>query len=145
MQFTYHRWRAGGALQATDKNIRDFVWEIYYWDLRTLYNSKPYFFLNEMNKKDLPAMYSTAFLCLFVVLLGFLSLLRNHSSTPWPMLRSLAFETHANVFRCVTLKQFETVWKGFRTVSNGFQRISNINALETLWAKTPFPTVEGHK
>ena len=34
-------------------------------------NAKPYFFLNEMNKKDLPAMYSTAFWCLFVVLLFF--------------------------------------------------------------------------
>ena len=30
-------------------------------------NAKPYFFLNEMNKKDLPAMYSTAFWCLIVV------------------------------------------------------------------------------
>ena len=29
-----------------------------------LNNAKPYFFLNEMNKKDLPAMYSTAFWCL---------------------------------------------------------------------------------
>ena len=67
----YHRWRASVALQATVENIRDFVWEIYYWDLRTLNNAKPYFFLNEMNKKDLPAMYSTAFWCLFVVLLFF--------------------------------------------------------------------------
>ena len=41
-----------------------------------LNNAKPYFFLNEMNK-DLPAMYSTAFWCLFVVLLIFLALLRN--------------------------------------------------------------------
>ena len=32
-------------------------------------NAKPYFFLNEMNKKDLPAIYSKAFWCLFVVLL----------------------------------------------------------------------------
>ena len=31
-----------------------------------------------MNKKDLPAMYSTAFWCLFVVLLAFLALLFNH-------------------------------------------------------------------
>ena len=46
--------------------------------LRTLNNAKPYFFLNEMNTKDLPAMYSTAFWCLFVVLLVFLALLRNH-------------------------------------------------------------------
>ena len=36
-----------------------------------LNNAKPYFFLNEMNKKDLPAVYSTAFWCLFVVLLFF--------------------------------------------------------------------------
>ena len=60
------------------ENMRDFVWKIYYWDLRALNNAKPYFFLNEMNKKDLPAMYSTALWCLFVVLLGFLALLRNH-------------------------------------------------------------------
>ena len=33
--------------------------------------AKPYFFLNEMNKKVLPAIYSTAFWCLFVVLLFF--------------------------------------------------------------------------
>ena len=46
--------------------------------LRTLNNAKPYFFLNEMNTKDLPAMYSTAFWCPFVVLLFFfLALLRN--------------------------------------------------------------------
>ena len=49
------------------------------WDLRTLNNAEPYFFLNKMNKKDLPAIYSTAFWCLFVVLLVFLALLRNHS------------------------------------------------------------------
>ena len=49
-------WRAGVALQATVENIRDFAWEIYYWDLRTLKNAKPHFFLNEMNKKDSPAM-----------------------------------------------------------------------------------------
>ena len=34
-------------------------------------NAKPYFFLNEMNKKDLPTMYSTAYWRLFVVLLVF--------------------------------------------------------------------------
>ena len=39
--------------------------------MRTLNNAKPYLFLNELNKKDLPAMYSTAFWCLFVVLLFF--------------------------------------------------------------------------
>ena len=55
-----------------------FVGKIYYWDLWALNNAKPYLFLNEMNKKDLPAMYSTAFWCLFVVLLVFLALLRNH-------------------------------------------------------------------
>ena len=32
-----------------------------------LNNAKPYFFLNEMNKKDLPAMYSTAFWSLIVI------------------------------------------------------------------------------
>ena len=64
-------WRAGVALQATVENIRDFVWEIYYWDLRTPNNAKPYFFLNEMNKKVLPAIYSAAVWCLFVLLLFF--------------------------------------------------------------------------
>ena len=43
MKFTYHRWRAGVALHATIEGIRDFVWEMYYWDLRTLNNAKPYF------------------------------------------------------------------------------------------------------
>ena len=51
--------------------IRDIVWEIYYWDLRTQNNAKPYFFLNEINKKVLPAIYSAAVWCLFVVLLFF--------------------------------------------------------------------------
>ena len=37
------------------------VWEIYYWDLRTLNNAKRYFFLNELNKKDLPAMHPLRF------------------------------------------------------------------------------------
>ena len=63
--------RAGVALQATVENIRDFVWEICHWDLRTPNNAKPYFSLNEMNKKVLPAIYSAAVWCLFVVLLFF--------------------------------------------------------------------------
>ena len=51
-----------------------------YENLRALNNAKPYCFLNEMNKKDLPAMYSTVLWCLFVVLLFFFffALLRNH-------------------------------------------------------------------
>ena len=32
--------------------IRDFVWEIKYWDLRTLNNVKSNFSFNEINKKD---------------------------------------------------------------------------------------------
>ena len=32
--------------------IRDFVWEIKYWDLRTLNNIKSNFSFNEINKKD---------------------------------------------------------------------------------------------
>ena len=68
------RWRAGVALQATVENI-SVLWEIYYGDLRTLNNAKPYFFLNEMNKKDLPAMYSPAFWCLIVLycIFGFIA------------------------------------------------------------------------
>ena len=53
-------WSASVALQATVENIRDIVWEIYYWDLRTPNNAKPYFFLNEINKKGLPGIYSAA-------------------------------------------------------------------------------------
>ena len=51
--------------------VRDFVWEIKYWDLRTLNNVKSNFCLNEMNKKDLTAMYSTVFWRLLVVVLVF--------------------------------------------------------------------------
>ena len=52
-----------------------------YEHLRALNNAKPYCFLNEMSKEDLPAMYSTVLWCLFVVLLFcfvFFALLRNH-------------------------------------------------------------------
>ena len=63
------------------------------WDLRTLNNAEPYFSLNKMNKKDLPAIYSTAFWCLFVVLLVFLALLRNHCysfhRTKWRLVTSI--------------------------------------------------------
>ena len=59
--------------------IRDFVWEIKYWDLRTLNNVKSNLSFNEINKKDLPAIYSTVFRCLLSVLLFFfLGLLHNH-------------------------------------------------------------------
>ena len=58
--------------------ISDFVWEIKYWDLRTLNNVKSNFFFNRINKKDLPAIYSTVFRYLLVVLLVFLALLHNH-------------------------------------------------------------------
>ena len=51
--------------------IRDLVWELKYWDRRTLNNVKSDFSFNEMNKKDLPAMYSTVFRCQLVVLLFF--------------------------------------------------------------------------
>ena len=40
---------------------------------------KSYFLFNEVNKKDLPAMYFTVFWCLLVVLLGFLALLILHN------------------------------------------------------------------
>ena len=32
-----------------------------------LNNAKPYFFLNEMNKKEVPTMYSTVFWCLIII------------------------------------------------------------------------------
>ena len=53
--------------------------------MRTLNNAKPYLFLNELNKKDLPAMYSTAFSfwCLFVVLLFFFWLYCVTTVTPF--------------------------------------------------------------
>ena len=69
-QVSHYRWPL---------KIRDFVWEIKYWDLQTLNNVKPNFSVNEMNKKDLPVMYSTVFWCLLVVLLDFLGLVHNHS------------------------------------------------------------------
>ena len=40
-------------------------------DLRTLNNVKSKFSFNEMNKNDLPAMYSAVFWCLLLVLLFF--------------------------------------------------------------------------
>ena len=58
--------------------IWDFVWEIKYWDLRTLNNVKSNFSFNEINKKDLPAIYSTVFRYPLVVLLVSLALLHNH-------------------------------------------------------------------
>ena len=58
--------------------IWDFVWEIQYWDRRTLNNVKSNFSFNGINKKVLPAIYSTVFRCLLVVLLVSLALLHNH-------------------------------------------------------------------
>ena len=43
-----------------------------------LNNVKSNFSFNEMNKKDLPAMYFTVFRCLLVILPVFLALLHNH-------------------------------------------------------------------
>ena len=43
--------------------------------------------------------------------------------------KGLAFETHANAFRCILNLAFETGFKQFET---GFKRVSNINAFETL-------------
>ena len=53
--------------------IWDFVSEIKYWDLRTLNNVKSNFSFKKINKKktDFPAIYSTVFRCLLVVLLFF--------------------------------------------------------------------------
>ena len=52
-----------------DRGKLDFVWEIKYWDLRTLNNVKSNFAFNEMNKKDLPAMYSTVLWWRLVILI----------------------------------------------------------------------------
>ena len=43
-----------------------------------LNNVKSNFSFNEMNKKDLPALYFTVFRCLLVILTVFLALLHNH-------------------------------------------------------------------
>ena len=107
--------RAGVAIQATVENIRDFVWEIYHWDPRTPDNVKPYFFLNEMNKKVLPAIYSAAVWCLFVVLLFLLALLRNH-----------CYSFHRTKWRLVTsiflvLDQSQKKCRFFRRNSNPLQ------------------------
>ena len=62
--------RAGVSLQATIENKR--LWlRNKYWDLQMLNNVKSTYSFNEMNKKDLPAMYSTVFRCLLVILQGF--------------------------------------------------------------------------
>ena len=73
--------------------IRDLVWEIKYWDLRALNNVKSNFPFNETNKKDAPAIYSTVFWCLIVVLLIFLAFLHNHCyslhKTKWRLVISI--------------------------------------------------------
>ena len=89
--------------------------EIYDWDLRTPNNVKPYFFLNEMNKKVLPAIYSAAVWCLFVVLLFLLALLRNH-----------CYSFHRTKWRLVTsiflvLDQSQKKCRFFRRNSNPLQ------------------------
>ena len=82
--FTYHRWRVTFLLDVSVSRYKrplkiwDFVWEIKYWDLRTLNNVKSNFFFNEVNKRDLPAIYSTVFRYPLVVLLVSLALLHNH-------------------------------------------------------------------
>ena len=58
--------------------IRYLVWELKYWDRRTLNSVKSDFSFNEMNKKDLPAVYSTVFRCQLVVLLFFFPLALLH-------------------------------------------------------------------
>ena len=63
--------------------IRDFVWEIKYWDLRTQNNVKSNLSFNEINKKDLPAIYSTVFRCLLFVLLFFLGVYCITTVTPF--------------------------------------------------------------
>ena len=62
-------------------------------------NAKPYFFLNVMNKKDLPTMYSIAFWCLFVVLLFFFWL--------YCVMRNHCYSFHKTKWRLVT-----SVWQG---------------------------------
>ena len=73
-KFTNHRWGVTFLLDASvsryrrSLKIRDFLWEIKCWDLRTLNNVKSSFSSNEINEKDLPAIYSTVFRCLLVIL-----------------------------------------------------------------------------
>ena len=74
---TYKKWRAGVALETTVENIRDFVWGIYYWDLRTLNNAKPFSFKMKWIKR----LTCNVFHCVLVSVCrstGFLALLRNH-------------------------------------------------------------------
>ena len=65
---------AGVALPATVENKRLCMRN----EILRSANDKFNFSFNKMNKKDVPAMYSTVFWCLIVVLLVFLPLLHNH-------------------------------------------------------------------
>ena len=66
------RWRVTFLLDAAVScsrrplKIRDFVWEVKYWDLRMLNNVKSNLIFPSIKliKKDFPALYSTAFWCL---------------------------------------------------------------------------------
>ena len=72
---------SGVALQATVENKR-LSMRNKLLRTATLNNVKSNFSFNEINKKDLPAIYSTVFRCLLVVLQVFLVLLDNHNYSP---------------------------------------------------------------
>ena len=80
---------AGVALPATVENNRLCMRN----EILRSANDKFNFSFNKMNKKDVPAMYSTVFWCLIVVLLVFMPLLHNHCyslhETKWRLVISI--------------------------------------------------------
>ena len=78
--------------------IRDFVWRIQCWDLRTLNNVKSNFSFNEVSKKKLPAIHSTVFRCLLVVKLFFFFFLPYCITTVTPFIRRSLKRSKISVF-----------------------------------------------
>ena len=74
VSITWTKWDNPSSLPWTKS--RDFVWEIYYWDLRTPNNAKPYFFEMKWIKKAYLQCIPLNFgVCRFT---GFLALSRYH-------------------------------------------------------------------
>ena len=82
-------------------------------------------YFNEINRKDLPAIYSTVFRCLLVVLLVFLALFHNHRYSP-----------HKTKSMLVT-----TIWQGPRPVVTKMPLFRRNSSLLRIF---PAPTQEGN-
>ena len=137
------RWRVTFLLDAAVScsrrplKIRDLVWEVKYWDLRMLNNVKSNLIFRSIKliKKDLPALYSTAFWCLHPNLWSFVW--RRHVWGAQNVRRKLT-ETSVFEFFCKyanssfhsTHKDSSNNYSETRNVSTKFQKISNVR----LWA-----------